>query len=231
MNLPRITYHHHIKQNTPEWDAIRRGVITASAMKVLITPTGKLADNDGSRGYLRKLLAERITGTSESGYYNDDMARGHTLEPLARDYYSQHRTPLMECGFITRDYGSYCIGCSPDGLVCDDGLIEIKCRLPKHHLADIFSNEVPAEHLIQVQTGLAVTERDWNDYVSFTPGLPLLTIRAYRNEPLIKTIEAAAANAEEQMHEMMELYLKMAETMPPTKPVIQSSFTDEDIIE
>ena len=219
MDPPRITYHHQIEQGTPEWDAIRRGVITASAMKVLITPTGKLADNDGSRGYLRKLLAERITETSESSYYSDDMARGHMLEPLARDYYSQHKMPVIECGFITKEYRRYCIGYSPDGLVDDDGLIEIKCRLAKHHIADMFSNEVPAEHIIQVQTGLAVSERDWVDYVSFTPGLPLLTIRAYRDEPLIKTIEAAAARAEEQIQEMMERYLFLAKTMPLTKPI------------
>ena len=92
-------------------------------MKVLITPTGKLADNDSSRGYLRKLLAERITETSESSYYSDDMARGHMLEPLARDYYSKHKMLVIECGFITKDYESYCIGYSPDGLVGDDGLI------------------------------------------------------------------------------------------------------------
>ena len=123
MDPPRITYHHQIEQGTPEWGAIRRGVITASAMKVLITPTGKLADNDSSRGYLRKLLAERITETSESSYYSDDMARGHMLEPLARDYYSKHKMLVIECGFITKDYESYCIGYSPDGLVGDDGLI------------------------------------------------------------------------------------------------------------
>lgn len=230
MDPPKITYYHEIEQGTPAWLDIRRGVVTASAIKVLITPTGKLADNDTSRNYLRELLAQRILGVSESGYYDDNMANGHIFEPLARDCYSQHKSPVVECGFIKRDYGSFCIGYSPDGLVGNDGLIEIKSRLAKLHLANMFNQEIPTQHLIQVQTGLAVSGRDWHDYVSYSPGLPLLTIRAHRDEPLIKTIEAAAAQAEKRLQEMMERYLSMAKNMPPTEPLIQSSFTDEDII-
>ena len=229
MDPPRITYYHDIQQGTPEWHDIRRGIVTASAISALITPTGKLANNETSRNYLHKLLAERITNLTESGYYNDDMARGHLLEPLARDLYSSHYEPVTECGFIKKDYGSFCIGFSPDGLVGDAGLIEIKSRLGKHHIASMFSREVPSEYVIQVQTGLAVSDREWVHYLSFTPGLPFLRIAVCRDEQLIKTIEATAAQAEERLQEMMERYLFMAEDMPPTEPIIQSSFTDEDI--
>jgi hypothetical protein len=219
MDPPRITYHHEIEQGTPQWNDIRRGVITASGMSALITPTGKPASNDASRSYLRKLLAERITNLTESGYYSDDMARGHMLEPLARYLYSLHHKPVTECGFIKKDYGSFCIGFSPDGLVGDAGFIEIKSRLGKHHIASMFDKKVPSEYVVQVQTGLAVSGREWADYVSFCPGLPFLAIPVFRNEPLITTIESAAARAEEQLQEMMEQYLRMAEAMPPTEPI------------
>ena len=190
-------------------------------MSALITPTGKLANNEISRNYLRKLLAERITNLTEPGYYNDDMARGHLLEPLARDLYSSHYEQVIECGFVKKDYGSFCIGFSPDGLIGDTGFFEIKSRLGRHHIASVFSREVPSEYVIQVQTGLAVSDREWAHYVSFTPGLPFLTIAVCRDEQLIKTIEAAAAQAEEQLQEMMERYLAAIELfyMPPTEPI------------
>ena len=96
------TYHWDITQGTPEWDAIRRGVITASAMKVLVTPTGKPANNDTSRAYLAQLLAERITGASDSSSYcSNDMLRGHMLEPYARDLYATHTTPLPSAALFS----------------------------------------------------------------------------------------------------------------------------------
>lgn len=231
MAPPRITHYYEIEQGTPEWNELRRGVITASKMSLLVTPTGKIANNEQSRNRLAELLAERITGVTESGFYSTDMERGHLLEPMARDLYSEHHSPVVECGFIKKDYGNFCIGYSPDGLVSTDGLIEVKSRLAKHHVTSILTQEVPSEYVIQVQTGLAVTGREWVDYVSFTPGLPLLRVREYRKKALIKAIETAAAQAEEQLSEMMDLYFSMAKTMPPTKPIMQSSFTDEDIIE
>jgi predicted phage-related endonuclease len=225
------TYHWDITQGTPEWDAIRRGVITASAMKVLVTPTGKPANNDTSRAYLAQLLAERITGTSDSSYCSYDMLRGHMLEPCARDLYAKHYLPVNECGFIQRHYEDFTIGFSPDGVVGDDGLLEIKSRLAKHHVKNILDGGVPSEFEIQIQTGLLVTGRSWLDFASYTPGLPLYICRAHRCSGMIAAIEAAAARAEEQLQEMMERYLSVAETMPPTEPLIQSSFTDEDIIQ
>jgi predicted phage-related endonuclease len=225
------TYHWDITQGTPEWDAIRRGVITASAMKVLVTPTGKPANNDTSRAYLAQLLAERITGTSDSSYCSNDMLRGHMLEPYARDLYATHYHPVTECGFIQRHYEGFTIGFSPDGVVGDDGLIEIKSRLAKHHVKNILEGGIPSEFAIQIQTGLLVTGRSWLDFASYTPGLPLYICRAHRCHSMIAAIEAAATRAEEQLQEMMERYLSVAETMPPTEPLIQSSFTDEDIIQ
>ena len=88
------TYYHDIEQGSDDWHALRRGVITASAIGKLLTGTGKVANNDTSRAQLLQLLAERITDESEASFYGDDMARGHLLEPLARGIYAKHRAPV-----------------------------------------------------------------------------------------------------------------------------------------
>ena len=175
------TYHYDIEQGTDEWHALRRGKITASAVSRLITATGKPANNDTSRAQLLQLLAERITGQSDASCYTDDMARGHLLEPLARDLYAKHYSPVVECGFITATLGGVELGYSPDGLVGDDGLIEIKSPRQKNHLRSLLAIEVPAEYVPQVQLGLAVTGRSWCDFISYAPGLPLFVYRCRRD--------------------------------------------------
>jgi putative phage-type endonuclease len=213
------TYHFDIQQGTDEWLALRRGVITASTIGKLLTPTGKAAKNDSARTQLLQLLAERITGESEASFYNDDMARGHLLEPLARDLYSESFDPVIECGFITMEFGTTTIGYSPDGLVGDDGLIEIKAPRPKGHLRSLLSGEVPAEYLPQVMTGLAVTGRRWCDYISYAPGLPLFVQRCPRDEAMIDQLIAAARSAEMQLAEMLLSYELAAAQFPPTEPI------------
>jgi putative phage-type endonuclease len=212
-------YHHHIKQGSDEWHAQRRGMITASAISRLLTGTGKPANNDSSCAQLLQLLAERITGESEPSFYGDDMARGHLLEPLARDIYAQHRAPVQECGFVTADFDGTVIGYSPDGLVGDDGLIEIKSPRQKNHLRSLLINEVPAEYVPQVQTGLAVTGRAWCDYISYAPGLPLFIHRCERDELAIAQLIAAAKAAEAELQRLMRLYTLMADIFPATEPI------------
>ncbi len=91
---PAPIYHHHIEQGSDDWHALRRGVITASTISKLITSTGKPAINETSRTQLLQLLGERITGETEASFYGDDMARGHLLEPLARDIYAEQRSEV-----------------------------------------------------------------------------------------------------------------------------------------
>ena len=214
------TYHHDIEQGTDEWHALRRGKITASAVSRLITATGKPANNDTSRAQLLQLLAERITGESEASFYGDDMARGHLLEPLARDLYAKHYTPVVECGFVTRALDSGLIlGYSPDGLVGDDGLIEIKSPRQKNHLKAMLADEVPAEYVPQVQLGLAVTGREWCDFISYAPGLPLFVKRCQRNEGVIAQLIAAAAAAELELQRLMAVYTEAAGRYPATEPI------------
>jgi predicted phage-related endonuclease len=212
-------YRFDIQQGTDEWLALRRGVITASTIGKLLTPTGKAAKNDSARTQLLQLLAERITGESEASYYNDDMARGHLLEPLARDLYSESFDPVVECGFITMDFDGTTIGYSPDGLVGDDGLIEIKAPRPKGHLRSLLSGEVPTEYLPQLMTGLAVTGRRWIDYISYAPGLPLFVQRCERDEELIEPLIMVAQAAEAQLADMLQRYELAAAQFPATEPI------------
>jgi putative phage-type endonuclease len=216
---PAPIYHHHIEQGGDEWHALRRGLITASAISRLITGSGKPANNDTSRTQLLQLLAERITGESDASFYGDDMARGHLLEPLARDIYAEHRAPVADCGFVTADFDGTVIGYSPDGLVGDDGLIEIKSPRQKHHLRSLLSDEVPAEYVPQVQTGLAVTRRAWCDYISYAPGLPLFVHRCERDEVVIAQLITAARAAEAELQRLMKLYTTKAAIFPATEPI------------
>ena len=213
-------YHFDIEQGADEWHALRRGVITASAIGKLLTATGKPANNDTSRAQLYQLLAERITGESDQGYYNDDMARGHLLEPYARNLYAENFDPVAECGFVTLTTPTGCVlGYSPDGLVGDDGLIEIKCPRPKTHLKSLLTGEVPSEYVPQVQTGLAVTGRRYCDYISYSPGLPLFVTRCQPAPAVIAAIFLAHETAEQVLAALMTDYQAAAEKYPATEPI------------
>jgi putative phage-type endonuclease len=212
-------YHFDIEQGTDAWHALRRGVVTASAISKLLTATFKPAANDTSRALLYQLLAERITGESDSGFYNDDMCRGHLLEPFARDLYAEHFDPVAECGFVTLTTSAGTLGYSPDGLVGDDGLIEIKCPRPKTHLKSLLTGEVPAEYYPQLQTGLAVTGRRYCDYISYSPGLPLFVQRCQPAPAVIAAIFAAHEAAELQLAALMKDFEAAAEKFPATESI------------
>jgi hypothetical protein len=134
-------------QGTDAWHEQRRGMVTASVVGQLLTPTLKVASNDTSRSLTALLVAERITGYTDPTYVNDDMWRGIEDEPRARDLYSQHFAPVTEVGFMVRDDRGFPIGYSPDGLVGDDGLIEVKSRRQKKHLQTILADAVPPENM------------------------------------------------------------------------------------
>lgn len=201
-----ITYHRDILQGTDEWLALRRGVITASEMCLLITQTGKTADNDKSRAHVWELLAQRISGRTEPQYISDDMLRGEDEETAARDLYSEHYAPVDQCGFITREIGGAIVGYSPDGLVGNDGLIEIKSRRQRFQIESIASGVVPAEYLWQIQTGLFVTGRAWCDFISYSNGLPMLTIRVEPDAPAQERIAEVVAETEQRIAALRAIY-------------------------
>jgi predicted phage-related endonuclease len=195
-------------------------LLTASDAKDALAFNKDGKESADRRDLRFRLLAERMTGEPQgSAYTNDDMARGHLLEPLARAIYTEHFGPAIECGFVTADFYGATIGYSPDGLVGDDGLIEIKAPRRKTHLKSLLCDEVPSEYLPQVQAALAVTGRSWCDFISYAPGLPLFVKPVERDETAIAQLIAAAEAAEAQLEGLMEAYTAAAERFPATDPI------------
>lgn len=206
-----------LEQGSPEWLAARCGIVTASVVGQLVTPTLKAASNETSRGLTNLLVAERITGRVVQVFANAAMQRGTLDEPFARDKYSEHHSPVTEVGFMVRDFGEYRIGYSPDGLVGDDGLIEIKSREPKKHLATILADGVPAENMAQCQAGLLVSGRDWIDYVSYCGGMPLWTKRVYPDIRWHTAIKEAVEQFENTSLDIIADYMEAVEGLPATE--------------
>jgi predicted phage-related endonuclease len=149
---------HSVGQGTDEWHEARRGLLTASEVGLIVTPTLKTANNDNTRKHVYEIAAQRISGYTEPTYIGDDMLRGHVDEIKARDAYSEYYAPVEELGFVTRDIGGAVIGYSPDGAgVMGNFGIECKSRRQKYQIQVIADNEIPKEHILQVQTGLLVT--------------------------------------------------------------------------
>lgn len=189
-----IKYHTDMIQGSDEWLAARCGLLTASEMKLIITPTLKIASNDKERSHLYELLAQRLTRYVEPHYISDDMLRGKMDEIDARELYAKKYASVEEVGFITNDKWGFTIGYSPDGLVGDEGLLECKGRRQKFQIETIISGTMPDDYLMQVQTGLLVSERKWLDFVSFSGGLPMVTIRVYP-DPVVQAAILEAAGA------------------------------------
>lgn len=217
-----MTLHEYpdVEQGSDEWHDQRRGIVTASVVGKLITrSTLKVASNDESRGLTAVLAAERITGFTEPTWMNADMMRGVEDEPRAREKYAEHYAPVTETGFMVRDDWGFSIGFSPDGLVGDDGLIEIKSRRAKKHLQTVLSSEVPAENMAQIQCGLLVSGRDWCDYVSYCGGMPLWIKRVTPDPRWQEAIVAAVENFERAVEQMASDYLAAVDGLPATERV------------
>jgi len=185
---PNAIIHEDLEQGSPEWLAARRGLMTASEMNLVLTPTLKPSNNDKTRAHIYEIAAQRITDWTEPTYIGDAMLRGHADEITARDLYSDRIEPVEEKGFITRDFGGFKLGYSPDGCgIMGNFGIEAKSRIQKHHIKTIITNEVPTEYMLQIQTGLLVTGWDYMGYISFSAGLPMWIIRV---EPIAEYQDA-----------------------------------------
>lgn len=220
-----ITYHNNLIQGTDEWLQARCGLLTASEMHKIITPTLKVADNDKTRAHLWELLAQRITGYVEPQYVSDDMLRGQEDEVRARDYYREHYSDTQTSGFVTNDEWGFTIGYSPDDLVGDDGLIECKSRRQRFQVQTIVEN-VPdqiavADYHLQCQTGMLVTKRKWCDLVSYSGGLPLAVIRIHADPAIQEAIVAAATAFESKLAEKLAIYKTASAGLVPTERVIE----------
>lgn len=199
-----ITVHAEVVQGSEAWAKLRCGVMTASEMKLLVTPaTLKPASNDKERAHLWELLAQRITGYVEPTYVSDDMLRGSQDEIDACALYAKSYAPVEHVGFITNDKWGFTIGYSPDSLVGTNGQVECKSRRQKYQIQTICDwvpeGGIDPDFMIQVQTGLLVTERDWCDLVSYSGGLPMATVRIVPSQKIQDAIIAAATAFEEKL--------------------------------
>jgi YqaJ-like viral recombinase domain len=205
-----ITYHPEVVQGSDEWRDMRCGLLTASEMKLIITPTLKMAANEKERAHLYELLSQRITRYVEPSYISDDMLRGKEEEVDAKLAYAAHYAPVTDVGFVTNDRWGFTIGYSPDGLVGSEGQIECKSRRQKYQIETILEHvaaqTVPPDFLMQVQTGLAVTERAWCDFVSYSGGLHMATLRAYPDDRVKSAILEASAAFEARLAEKLTRY-------------------------
>lgn len=223
-----IKIHSDLVQGSDDWHAARCGLLTASEMKLIVTPTLKVASNDKERAHLYELMAQRITRYVEPHYVSDDMLRGQNDEFEARDLYAKTYAPVQEVGFVTNNRWGFTLGYSPDGLVGEDGAIECKSRRQKFQVQTIADREVPTEHVLQLQTGLLVSERKWIDFVSYCGGLPMVTIRVFPDPVIQAAILDAASAFEERLAERLKAYREIAATgsrlIPTERRIEQEMF-------
>ena len=222
-----IKYHTDLIQGSDEWLAARLGILTASEVKLILTPTLKVADNEKTRAHVWELAAQRITQYVEPSYIGDDMLRGWDDEVRARELYAKEYGEIEEVGFVTNDRWGFTLGYSPDGLVGKDGLIECKSRRQKFQVQTIVEwwrgQTAPTDYILQCQTGLLVSEREWIDLVSYSGGLPMIPMRIYADSAVQEAILTAAAETERKIATAMADYLDAIADMklPATERVIE----------
>jgi putative phage-type endonuclease len=184
-----------IEQRTTEWFAQRCGHLTASRIADMMARTQK-GWGASRANYAAQLIAERLTGVAESGFTSAAMQHGIDTEAAARAAYGfMQDVEVVEAPFVLHPRLAWS-GASPDGFVGDDGLIEIKCPNTATHITTLRGGEIPDKYIKQMQWQMACTERDWCDFVSFDPRMPvemqLHIQRVDRDNDLIAEIESAA---------------------------------------
>jgi len=199
---------YNVEQNTEEWTKLRCGILTASEVHQLITPKLKIADNENTKMLVFQKAAERLTGVKEESFIGLNGIRGHEDEVLARELYADHYdVDLGNGGFIVRDFDGFKVGYSPDALMLfENGGIECKSRQHKHHIKVVCSDEIPGEHLMQLQTGLLVASLDYIDYISYSGGLPIWVKRCVADNAIQELILQVANSFEKQVNETMEKF-------------------------
>lgn len=202
-----IKYYDNIIQQSEEWYAARCGLLTASDMaKILTSKKLEYAENEGCRNHLNELLAQRITGYVEPSFRSDDMLRGLEDEKYAKNEYEKHYDKVKDCGFVTNDRWGFTLGCSPDGLVGEKGGLQIKSRRAKYQIETIIAGVMPDEFRIQVQSEMLITERPWWDFVSYSGGLPMLTLRILPDLDVQTAIVACAIEFHERLKNLLVAY-------------------------
>ena len=197
-----------MEQRTDNWFTARLGKVTASRVADVIAKTkaGYSASRDN---YATQLVLELLTGNVAESYSNAAMQWGTDTEPLARSAYEHKRGLFVdEVGFIQHPK-IHQSGASPDGLVSDDGLVEIKCPIQATHLETMLSQKIPQKYIPQMQWQMACTDRSWCDFVSFDPRFPehlqLFVGRLERNDEYIAMLEEEVSKFLAEVNQKVEI--------------------------
>lgn len=205
MEVALVEIFSDIEQGSDDWFAVRKGMPTAS-MFATVLASGK----DGGGGatsvtrktYLMKLAGEIITGEPmEGGYTNATMDRGKVMEEEARNLYAfQHPEPVTKVGFIVNGKK----GCSPDSLVGDRGMLEIKSTFPHLLIPLLIKDEFPPAHMAQCMGNVWVAERDWIDIIVYWPKMKPFEKRLFRDEIYIRKLSDAVNQFNAELAELVE---------------------------
>ena len=196
---------HNFEQRTEDWYNIRKGKMTASNADTII------ANGKGLETYIYNLMAEYYSSAEKENYINADMQRGIDLEPEARlefEFYTN--LDVQEVGFI--EYNEF-IGVSPDGLIGDDGLIEIKCPNDSVYFKLLLSDNIKPEYIAQMQMQMYVTDRQYCYFVSYNPNFEksLYIKKINRDEEMIEKLKKGLDKGTELIKEIKKNFRKVGQ--------------------
>lgn len=199
-------------QGSAEWLSARAGMITASRIADLMAKT-KTGESAIRANYRAQLVAERLTGKPQESFTNAAMQWGTETEPLARSAYElQNGVMVDQVGFIPHPTIQFS-GASPDGLIDDDGLIEIKCPNTATHIKYAVSGKPPTEYLLQMLWQMECTGRKWCDFASYDPRMPenmqLFVVRVNRDDDKLAEIRQEVMNLNAEVSEQIEQLRKV----------------------
>lgn len=178
------------QQNSLQWLVARAGLVTASEIDALVSPTFEVRKGLGVNTYLAQKVAEKWLSGPIPGHMDLTMELGHILENEAIPAYEfDYNQKIQKVGLITDDASRY--GCSPDGLIGEDGGIEIKCPEPKAHVKYLLENKLPVDYMTQVHFSLYVTGRKWWRFMSYRRGFPTLLLTIERDEKIAEVFKTA----------------------------------------
>lgn len=187
-------------QGSPEWHAARLGIPTASMFSCLLSGRKDAKDKKTRQTYMRKLAGEILTGEPEEGYTNAHMERGKEMEAEARSLYAfMTDADPVQVGFL-KNHGA---GASPDSLIGNDGGLEIKTALAHIQVDRLLNATLPPEHKAQVQGNLWISGRQWWDFVSYCPKLPLFVLRVERDNGYIAELAGAVFEFNRELAQMV----------------------------
>jgi hypothetical protein len=210
---------HNIDQGSEAWERARLGIPTSSSFSKIITPTGHPSKQ--WKKYAYHLIAERCLQRPVDTYTSSAMQRGKDFEAWAADDYElQTGNEVQLIGFMTNDEGT--IGCSPDRLVGDEGLLEIKCPLPQTQIEYLLTGEIDREYWPQLHGQLYISGRKWVDIIAYNPELPRSIIRVERDIEFIACLEKLLTQFNDFIGQVMDKISTMQNLTKGSKDVSSS---------